>query len=255
MEDLIGDPFGDRAFLEPLRGVFRDRARYQRYLNDGLERIQVVLRLLDDLRRENVHRILELGVNPYTMSLLIRRRFGNAFDSRFANYFGDSKPDRSGLDVVQLDHERIEFPYEHFNIERDRFPYDDRSFDAVLFCEILEHLLENPDQVAREIARVLRPRGFVICFRYRNQLGCPISSSWLKGAAFGSGIPTMVCTADTTASSRWAKCKGSWDETASRSIARRFATSSVWHVATPGFSGCDRPCGTSICSWSVARRE
>jgi len=162
MAALIGDPYGDRAFLERVSGMFGDRSRQERYIRDSMERIQVVLRQLEDLRTHDVRRILELGANPYAMTLLIRRRFGDAFDLLLANYFGESTRETSAVQVVEADGERIEFPYQHFNVERDRFPYPDSSLDCVLFCEILEHLLENPDHVAREIERVLRPRGFVV---------------------------------------------------------------------------------------------
>jgi SAM-dependent methyltransferase len=43
----------------------------------------------------------------------------------------------------------------------DAIPVVDDSFDAVVICEVLEHLWE-PDKVLREIARVLRPGGHVL---------------------------------------------------------------------------------------------
>jgi|SRR6266850_6315479 len=159
---LIGDPYGDRAYLERVNGVFRDRARQDRYISDAMERIQVVLRLLEDLRAHGVRRVLELGANPYAMTLLIRRRFGDAFDLMLANYFGEGTVDASAVQTVEVDGQQIEFSYQHFNIERDRFPCADDSIDCVLFCEVLEHLLENPDRVVGEIARVVGSRGFVV---------------------------------------------------------------------------------------------
>lgn len=149
-----------------MNGVFRDRPRQDRYISDGMERMQVVLRMLDDLRSHDVGRILELGANPYMMTLLIRRRFGNAFDVSLANYFGKDRDDgtaaHTGVHALEVDGRRVELEYQHFNVERARFPYADDSLDCVLFCEILEHLLENPDYVLSEIARIVRPRGFVI---------------------------------------------------------------------------------------------
>lgn len=159
---LIGDPNGDGAFLRSVRGVYRDQPKQDRYVSDALERIQVVLALLDDLRSQGARDILELGANPYAMTLSIRRRFKDGFRLSLANFFGDGASAPEATHVMEAEGERIECPFKHFNIERDRFPYPDQSFDAVLFCEILEHLLENPDRVAAEIERVLRPRGFVV---------------------------------------------------------------------------------------------
>lgn len=159
---LIGDPHGDGAFLRRMEGVFRDPARRDRYIGDGLERIQVVLRLLDGLRGNGVRQILELGANPYAMTLLIKRRFGSTFDLALANYFGERTLSDTGSQSLEADGERLDLAYRHFNVERDPFPYADGTFDCVLFCEILEHLLESPDAVVGEIARVLRPGGYVV---------------------------------------------------------------------------------------------
>jgi len=49
------------------------------------------------------------------------------------------------------------FEFDHFNVERDRFPYSDGTFDLVLCCEILEHLPSDPVHLLAEIHRVALP--------------------------------------------------------------------------------------------------
>ncbi len=44
-------------------------------------------------------------------------------------------------------------------LARMRFPFPDQSFDAILLCEVLEHLTYSPLPMFREIKRVLRPDG------------------------------------------------------------------------------------------------
>jgi len=150
----------ERALVRGLRGVFKDTAKQERYISDGWERMQTVLTLLETLNAQGVRRVLELGANPYVMTTLIRHRFG--FHMELANYFGEDRDAVDSVDVAELNGKRVEFPYRHFNIERERFPYADASFDCVLFCEILEHMLISPDHAVAEMARVLRPGGFLV---------------------------------------------------------------------------------------------
>lgn len=134
----------DRALVDSLRGVFADDAKRDRYISDGWHRVQTVLGLLERLKAEGVSRVLELGANPYVMTTLIRHRIG--LEMELANYFGEDRNALDCVDAAELNGKPVEFRYRHFNIERDRFPYDDSTFDCVLFCEIIEHLLASPDQ-------------------------------------------------------------------------------------------------------------
>jgi SAM-dependent methyltransferase len=47
------------------------------------------------------------------------------------------------------------------NVERDPLPFPDGSFDAVLLCEVFEHLRINPVRTMQEIRRVVRQGGFL----------------------------------------------------------------------------------------------
>jgi SAM-dependent methyltransferase len=47
-------------------------------------------------------------------------------------------------------------------VEREPFPVPTASFDAVLFCELFEHLHWNPFHTLKEIFRVLKPGGLFI---------------------------------------------------------------------------------------------
>lgn len=115
------------------------------------------------LVREASGTALELGANPYFITWLLREF--TSLDLSLANYFGGERgaheqrfahTDRDGTTSEVVLHSQL------FNMEEDRFPYDDDSFDVVLFCEILEHLLVDPLHAIREIRRVLRPGGCLV---------------------------------------------------------------------------------------------
>jgi glycosyltransferase involved in cell wall biosynthesis/SAM-dependent methyltransferase len=104
--------------------------------------------------------ILELGANPYFTTTLLGK-FRQA-ELHLANFFG--KPEREGKQKVTIHStgEVIEYAFKQFNIEEEKFPYDDSVFDVVLFCEIIEHLLSDPVQALMEIRRVLKPGGDLV---------------------------------------------------------------------------------------------
>ncbi len=49
-----------------------------------------------------------------------------------------------------------------FDAEKDEFPYSSGSFEAVLACELLEHLRADPMHMLFEIYRVLEPEGALV---------------------------------------------------------------------------------------------
>jgi len=51
---------------------------------------------------------------------------------------------------------------DHFDAEKDRFPYPDDWFTTVLCCELIEHLFEDPMHMMGEINRILKPGGHLV---------------------------------------------------------------------------------------------
>jgi SAM-dependent methyltransferase len=108
---------------------------------------------------------LELGGNPYFTTMLLKQF--TDLDISLANYFGH---EQNGEYHQMVDYRELGsgnkqtevFKFQHFNIENDAFPYPDGEFDLVIFAEIIEHLLNDPCKVLREIKRVLKPGGVLI---------------------------------------------------------------------------------------------
>ena len=110
---------------------------------------------------------LELGANPYFTTMLMRQFTPIRWS--LANYFSDDVRDEIGMQRVFFNEysnpdvrSSVELEFRHFNIERDVFPFESGKFSVVLFCEIIEHLLNEPCRVLREIKRVLRHDGCLI---------------------------------------------------------------------------------------------
>jgi SAM-dependent methyltransferase len=153
-------PDSEKEVLLGSTGIFPERAQAECYLYDCWERHQRVLAWLERLEGAGAVRLLELGANPYYLTLLMRRHLG--FQLTLANFFGDRGRNGLQTDRLTLEGQPIELVFDHFNLEVDRFPYADGSFDVVLFCDILEHLLLDPDHAVAEMHRVLRPGGHLI---------------------------------------------------------------------------------------------
>jgi SAM-dependent methyltransferase len=104
--------------------------------------------------------LLELGANPYFTTALLSK-FRNA-DLHLANFFDHPEPEGSQRVTIHQTNETFTYRYKQFNIEKDSFPYKDDTFDVVLFCEIIEHLLSDPVHALVEIRRVLKPGGILV---------------------------------------------------------------------------------------------
>jgi SAM-dependent methyltransferase len=132
------------------------------YLHNSLHRILVTLDVLPPAP-ESGGRLLELGANPYFLTLLLKKF--TPYELTLANYFGEGgSVDGRGVQVVTSRQygEQHEFRYDHFNGEREQFPYPDGTFDVVLNCEILEHLTLDPTHFLCECHRVLKPSGYLL---------------------------------------------------------------------------------------------
>jgi len=87
-----------------------------------------------------------LGVTNITLTEPANERKPSSEDSFLSNA-------KNGRDY--------EFHVDRFDIEGP-FPYEDNSFDLVIFTEVLEHLSRDPLQTMSEINRITHPRGYLV---------------------------------------------------------------------------------------------
>jgi glycosyltransferase involved in cell wall biosynthesis/SAM-dependent methyltransferase len=65
-------------------------------------------------------------------------------------------------EVTSEDGETFQCAIDHFDAEKDPFPYPDAHYSTVLCCELLEHLFEDPMHLMSEINRILKPGGHLV---------------------------------------------------------------------------------------------
>ena len=95
-------------------------------------------------------KILEVGSMPFHFTLLLKELGYNIICI-------DKNPSRESkfIKTNNLEIKRC-------NIETDKLPLNDKSFDRVLFMETFEHLYQNPIFALKEINRVMKKDGLLI---------------------------------------------------------------------------------------------
>jgi len=158
------DGFGRHALLDALTAVSignSTRGELRAYAEGDFERF---LRTLDLFPAGVSGRLLEVGANPYFTTLLLRR-FRPGLELSFVNYFGPGASSGTqtlvfpGFDGTE---ETIDLPFENVNVEAEQLPYEAASFDYVIFCEVLEHMTNEPVAALLELKRVLKPGGTMV---------------------------------------------------------------------------------------------
>jgi predicted SAM-dependent methyltransferase len=126
------------------------------YLDRHLRRLVQTLLRVPQSRSSG--RALELG--SYMHMAPVLHLFLGYRDVRGAYYghAGESKTLASSVGGREV----FRCVIDGFDVERDRFPYDDESMETVLACEIIEHLLSDPIHMLSEIHRVLELGGTMV---------------------------------------------------------------------------------------------
>lgn len=157
------------------RGDEDVRAEINQYIRDSAERGPFVADLLMQAKgtTPDLHE-LEVGSSPYVITRYLLAAMPSmhlvAVDHPDLIWPGPCVPPEKNVITIEMpDSSVIEVPHWMLNAERDSFPFEDKSFDAVICTDTLEHLLFSPTHLLCEVHRVLRI-GAVLVFTVPNSL-------------------------------------------------------------------------------------
>ena len=159
-----GERCGARVFTDSkraelikyIRGYNYSRADEAAYVENHIARLVRTLEITPPGTAKD--RVLEMGAYmQITPALKTRLGYGEVRGS-YLGPVGKSEQ----REACSLSGEKFGCRIDHFNAEKDRFPYPDDFFSTVLCCELLEHLYDDPMHMMGEINRILKPGGRLV---------------------------------------------------------------------------------------------
>jgi SAM-dependent methyltransferase len=134
----IGDAAGETAYLNLARDSY-------------IRTVQDVDGLF--LAGRDGRRILEIGafLGPVSVAL---RKLGYSVCAL-------DIPEFHASERLRALYARHAIPFAGLNLRQAALPYEAESFDAVVFCEVMEHWNFNPLPVLQEVNRVLKTGGYI----------------------------------------------------------------------------------------------
>lgn len=139
LEDIMNTK--EREYLE------LDKYSELKYLKYHRYRFKTIFLSLPSLKAKI--KLLDIGTTPFTL-------FVKEF---YPNY------DVSTIDLTDLMEERCEkkdVTFKRCNLMKDKIPFENNSFDVVIFTEVFEHLFMPASKIFYEISYVLKKGGILI---------------------------------------------------------------------------------------------
>lgn len=151
-----------RRYLYSFEIVGSDSSFIKAYVDDALARF---FNTIDLLEGKTSGKVLEIGGNPYLFTLLLKNLCD--FDITPTNFFSlsvyDTEVGKGQQKVRSVPFgEEYTFDYLTLNAELSEYPFKDETFDTILFCEVLEHIVVDPLRCFSKLRRVLRPGGQLV---------------------------------------------------------------------------------------------
>src|SRR5262245_24657920 len=130
------DPEAIARYLASFDWQGRDATIEEHIIRGGLPLWLEILRLVPPSAPGG--RLLELGSPPFHVTLLVQK-FRAYEVTTTAGLVDGCRRFTQEVTSREFDERRV-FDCACFDLEHERFPYPDASFDIVLLCEVIEHL-------------------------------------------------------------------------------------------------------------------
>jgi SAM-dependent methyltransferase len=130
-------------------------AELANYLDEDFLRFVHTLGMVPEARG----RLLEIGANPYFTTILLKKF--RSYDVHCTNYFGIEGGGSRQTCKNTESGEEFAFDFMNNNVDKEDIPFDG-TFDVVLFCEVIEHLVSDPVGALRRIKDKLAQGGALI---------------------------------------------------------------------------------------------
>jgi SAM-dependent methyltransferase len=131
------------------------------YIREAAGRILETARLLEQL--PHGAKVLEIGSIPYYLPLLLRT-VRLDLDWTGTNWHDETKQERHKATSRNVETGEVaEFKTVLYNVEMTaQPPFEEGSFDVAVYCEVFEHLYEDPVQSLENLHRAVRPGGHLL---------------------------------------------------------------------------------------------
>ncbi len=122
------------------------------YVTKNMDRYLDTLSMIPRFYEGSDRKILDIGI-AYGFHDVVLKEIGYTIigteqESRIPKHC--YLPLREGIDIRELD------------VTKTDMPFDDGTFDIILFGEVLEHVRDSPVRTIKQVARLLKPNGHLI---------------------------------------------------------------------------------------------
>jgi 2-polyprenyl-3-methyl-5-hydroxy-6-metoxy-1,4-benzoquinol methylase len=137
--DLLGRGLGEKEFFY----LNLHKSEYSRTVYDVVQTIGT----------GEDKSILEIGAYLGVVSISLSKLNYNVSATEIPEFLSNKR--------LQDLYAENDIDFSSINLDNGKIPYDDNQFNAVIMCEVLEHLNFNPLPCIQEVNRILKPGG---CF-------------------------------------------------------------------------------------------